>query len=318
MRESNRLSHTVACANYARAVAAVEALLETFDLTTSLEEAERALDSIAEADYPPDLPLGDMYDGLAEAAAEVGDYSCAVRAQRRALELGYEWEELGREMLGWYLLKDSQAEEGEAVFRELRQERPTDAFLVQTLAAARHDAGLETAALAAHDEALAIAKVWDPEMLDQARVERRHLRQELGLNLDDDDRLALEPRRYRSEDVLVAVAWFPRDEHGRALAKWPDLGDDLEDPDGYCKRIEGELRRTRELIGRNPKVAPLRVDKLETFAKERYLDPNSRVARSRYAAALLSAGETLAWPPGRNDHCWCGSQRKYKRCCGRD
>jgi uncharacterized protein YecA (UPF0149 family) len=23
-----------------------------------------------------------------------------------------------------------------------------------------------------------------------------------------------------------------------------------------------------------------------------------------------------AWPPGRNDECWCGSGRKYKKCCG--
>jgi hypothetical protein len=25
----------------------------------------------------------------------------------------------------------------------------------------------------------------------------------------------------------------------------------------------------------------------------------------------------VAWPPGRNDRCWCGSGRKYKKCCGR-
>jgi len=24
----------------------------------------------------------------------------------------------------------------------------------------------------------------------------------------------------------------------------------------------------------------------------------------------------IAWPPGRNDPCWCGSRRKYKKCCG--
>jgi uncharacterized protein YecA (UPF0149 family) len=22
------------------------------------------------------------------------------------------------------------------------------------------------------------------------------------------------------------------------------------------------------------------------------------------------------WPPGRNEPCWCGSERKCKRCCG--
>jgi predicted Zn-dependent protease len=163
-------------------VAAVDELLETFAVTPSLEEAEHALDSIARAEYPPDLPLGDLYDALAEAAAESDDFARAVRTQRRALELGCSWQELGREMLAWYLLKNGQYEEGEAIFRELRAERPTDAMLVLMLAAARHAAGLETAALRAHDEALAVARACDPELVDQVRVERSHLRQELGLD----------------------------------------------------------------------------------------------------------------------------------------
>ena len=24
----------------------------------------------------------------------------------------------------------------------------------------------------------------------------------------------------------------------------------------------------------------------------------------------------LPWPPQRNQRCWCGSDRKYKKCCG--
>lgn len=35
-----------------------------------------------------------------------------------------------------------------------------------------------------------------------------------------------------------------------------------------------------------------------------------------YAADQMRAGNGLAWPPGRNDACWCESGRKYKRCCG--
>jgi predicted Zn-dependent protease len=217
-------------------MAAVEELLETFEITTSLVEAERALDSIARSDYPPDLPLGDMSDGLAEAAAEAGDYGCAVRTQRRALELGCEWHELGREMLAWYLLKDGQTDEGEALFETLRTERPGDAMLLVTLGAARRDAGLDDAALAAHDEALATAIASDPEMIDRARVERRDCRQELGLEPDVDDLLA---------------------------------------------RVHDSGR-----------------------------------ARSSYAARLLADGEAVAWPPGRNEPCWCGSGKKYKRCCG--
>lgn len=44
-------------------------------------------------------------------------------------------------------------------------------------------------------------------------------------------------------------------------------------------------------------------------AKERLLALES----SRSSTATAERG---AWPPGRNDPCWCGSGRKHKKCCG--
>jgi uncharacterized protein YecA (UPF0149 family) len=39
--------------------------------------------------------------------------------------------------------------------------------------------------------------------------------------------------------------------------------------------------------------------------------------RDRNAADVArDPSRTIAWPPGRNDPCWSGSGRKYKRCCG--
>jgi uncharacterized protein YecA (UPF0149 family) len=40
-------------------------------------------------------------------------------------------------------------------------------------------------------------------------------------------------------------------------------------------------------------------------------------ARAGYAASMNinNPGELIAWPPGRNQPCWCGSGRKYKKCC---
>lgn len=40
-------------------------------------------------------------------------------------------------------------------------------------------------------------------------------------------------------------------------------------------------------------------------------------ARAHYAAHLASIADpsVIAWPPGRNQPCWCGSGRKYKKCC---
>ena len=44
-------------------------------------------------------------------------------------------------------------------------------------------------------------------------------------------------------------------------------------------------------------------------------DPAQEEVRLAYAAEVHAQGRTLVWPPGRNQPCWCGSGRKYKRCC---
>lgn len=293
--------------------------LERFRMTTSLEEAEFALDAIAEDEYPGDLALGDLYDSLAEAAAEEDDYARAVRTQRKAIELGCDYPDLGREMLAWYLLKDGQTDAGEALFRELMDEHGgADGHLWITIGNARLDAGLQDQALRAFDEALTHAKsCGDLGLLQQARAERRQCRVEAGLPADGDDRLAPKPNPPFAHEVAVAVAWFPPDQHGSALRRWPDLAVDLGDRDAYCRRIEMELRWMLEVTGRNPAIAPIDVDALTRFAEEQGLDPADGVARSRYAAETARATGTVAWPPGRNEPCWCRSRRKYKRCCGR-
>jgi hypothetical protein len=41
-------------------------------------------------------------------------------------------------------------------------------------------------------------------------------------------------------------------------------------------------------------------------------DPADPKTRAGYARQLTGH---LAWPPERNDPCWCGSGNKYKKCC---
>jgi tetratricopeptide (TPR) repeat protein len=298
-------------------VASISELLSVYENTDALVEAEDALDQIATMGPPEDLPLGDYYDGLAEVAADEEDFVLAVRAQRRAIELGCKHLELGREMLAWYLLKAGDRDEGEAAFARLRGGRAGDPQIVSVLANARMDSGDGQGALEAYDEALDLAKsTGDQGWIDQLRDERQYCRFEHGLPPDEDDRLAESASPAYPVATHYSVAWFPRDQLEAALARWPSLADDLNDPDSYCRTIEARLRDVRSETGRQPSVAPLRVERLVEFAEENGLDPDSGAARSQYAAMLGRHGETVPWPPGRNEPCWCGSGRKYKRCCG--
>lgn len=299
-------------------MAAVDELLQSYVEAPGLEEAAAALDELAPSNDLPAQVLGDCYDDLAAAAADDDEHALAARLQRRALQLGCRDPSLAREMLGWYLLKDGSMLDGEAEFAALRAERPDDVHLMITLGLARSDAGMYDAALAALDEAVALAKRRGfADELDRARIERRAEREHVGLPLDEDDRLTPLPRPLIDERIVWTLAWFAPDQHADALARWPSLGEDLADPTAYNRRMEDHLRRLHRETGRRPSIAPLDVDELADWASRAGLDPDTGSARSRFAAELARSGRALAWPPGRNDPCWCRSGRKYKRCCGK-
>ena len=65
-------------------------------------------------------------------------------------------------------------------------------------------------------------------------------------------------------------------------------------------------------------IAPIQVDRLRSWCARTGNDPASGSARSRYAAELArtASADLIAWPPARNEPCWCRSGRKYKQCCG--
>ena len=105
------------------------------------------------------------------------------------------------------------------------------------------------------------------------------------------------------------MAWFPRDAWPRATELWPDLLDDRPaDPDAYSHATEAPVKAIRDSFAiRVPlAIAPIRLG----------YDPVTGDARASFASQLARSGDALPWPPGRNDPCWCGSGRKYKRCCG--
>jgi len=303
---------------YPVVVSVVDELLRPYVDAAGLEDAAAALDDLAPTGDLPAQVLGDCYDELAEAAANDDEYTLAARLKRRAVELGCRHPRIAREMLGWYLLKDGATLVGEAEFAALRSERPDDVDVLITLALARSDAGLQDAALAAFDEAVEVARRLDlASELDRARIERRAEREHAGLPLDEDDRLAPPPRPLIDEQIAWTLAWFPPDQHAAVRDRWPSLWeDDLADPTVYNRRLEGHLRQLHRQTGRRPSIAPLDVDELAAWATRAGSDPDTGSSRSRFAAELARSGHAVAWPPGRNDPCWCRSGLKYKRCCG--
>lgn len=297
---------------------ALEELLDEYREVPTLVEAERVLREIERSERAREVSVGDLYDNLAEVAADERDFALAVRAQRRALELGCEMPVLGREMLGWYLMKDGRRLDGEAEFEALRSKLGDEPELLVMLGNARSDAGDERAALEAFDAALAAAQERsDRDAIERARVERRGCREALGLPSDADDRrVRLRPWLGPSvRQVRIAVGWFPREELAAALGRWPDLDCELTDADGYCRRFDARLRELVGVSGRRPVIAPLRVRELIEYADREGLHSGDASTRAGLAVELDRLGETVAWPPARNEPCWCGSGRKYKRCC---
>ena len=132
------------------------------------------------------------------------------------------------------------------------------------------DSGDGEGAVEAFDAALASAThLGDTDWISQIREERRYARSELGLAPDESDRLADLVQPVESEAPAIwSLAWFPRDQIEEALARWPSLADDLNDPDAYCRSIEATLRAMDSGTGRRPTIAVLEVERLIDYADE--------------------------------------------------
>jgi tetratricopeptide (TPR) repeat protein len=115
----------------------------------------------------------------------------------------------------------------------------------------------------------------------------------------------------------LGVLHWPQGQFERLIDAWPELADDYGgDADGHRQATEQELRALADQ-GAHLMVAPGSVEELIALAADWGVDPGESSTRARYAAELTATGRAVAWPPGRNEPCWCGSGQKYKRCCGR-
>jgi hypothetical protein len=148
---------------------------------------------------------------------------------------------------------------------------------------------------------------WEiPDRLDRAT----------GLDLGVDPAPPATWREPEPVDVL-AVGWLPPGIFEQAVGRWPELAARIgtRDYPTYARVVQGTMIDVAREHARHPVLVPLDLDELTELATEAGLDVADWRTRAALAARLAEAGQGLPWHPGRNEPCWCGSGRKYKKCC---
>jgi uncharacterized protein YecA (UPF0149 family) len=114
----------------------------------------------------------------------------------------------------------------------------------------------------------------------------------------------------------VQVLFWPRAEIAEAHRRFPEMVEHA-DAEVVCRDRERANRELAEAGYPRITLVPLRVAELSEFSKATGSDPRQEASKAACMAGALARGEAIGWPPGRNAPCWCGSERKYKKCCGR-
>jgi len=112
------------------------------------------------------------------------------------------------------------------------------------------------------------------------------------------------------------MAYFPPSAYEQAWERGLLDATNYRDHADYRREIQQQLQAL-STDGRGPiRIVALDVPGLLAYAEQTGQDPTSRQTRLGFVGWLGEQGaDTVAWPPERNVGCWCGSGRKYKRCC---
>ena len=226
--------------------------------------------------------------------------------------------------VAWMHVLAGRKGESDAIWAALERDHPGDPT-VPFLAGSAH-AEAEEPAVAAElfGQALtfALRSGADGETLRQIVGERTQALADAGLPaqaVDEQARLALARAASQGVDTPVATPYFPREEFARAVAEWPSFAADWADDghEAYALELDRRMRAIAPGAPRHPVVVPLTVARVHELAAANEFDAEAAEARARAAYEVAQDGGALPWPPGRNDPCWCGSGKKYKKCCGR-
>jgi tetratricopeptide (TPR) repeat protein len=317
----------------------------------ALDRASAILDELAELPETGGLYMPECYADLARSFDRRGRHDDAITAMEHAIEHGWGGRPDGRSDIAEFHLRAGRAERAAEIWAELKAKDPDDVWLFNAAGLSYSEVGSHELAVAWLGEGIALAmRTGDPEgTVAQLSDARRHSLAALGREHDElegrvdpflerwraDERErsrrlslfdaigeATPPtdaplrRGHRGGEVPLGLAWFPSGEYERAVERWPDLAEEWAGVPhaNYCLRLDGHAKWMRAHGVPVHAIVPIRVDDYTVWCEQH--DEYPQDGRAQYAAHRLAEGEAVPWPPGRNEPCWCGSLRKYKKCCG--
>lgn len=316
-----------------------------------LAEARSILDVLALEPDTGGLWVPECYADLAKAFDLRGQHDDAIAAMERAIEHGWSGRPDPRSDIAEFHLRAGRVDEAARLWAELKARDPDDVWLYNGAGLSYTEVGDHELAVQWLGEGIELAiGTDDPEgIVPQLSEVRRRSLAVLGRDPDDLEQRAgafvaawrdrapahrswsevsrggdrwlaapevREPASEGDGEVAVAMAWFPAGEYERAIARWKSLAEDWSGVSHleYCRRMDGNIKWMRSHGIHVRAVAPIVVDEFVAWCTEQGEDPEH--ARAHYGAERFRVGEAVAWPPGCNEPCWCGSGRKYKKCCG--
>lgn len=258
----------------------------------------------------------------AEARERAGEHDEALALSARAVTLG-----AGTVDAPWLravhaerLLRLGREDEGMAALTTLRPLLHRDASAVASIVEAltengRHEIAeqwLTAALLTAMEREDRLEPGSDEQeeasdVVDELVLCRRDVRSDLGRAPDEYDALA------DDLDAAPDLVFFPEAAFAQLLAAAPTAADELgRDWDDHRAIVEGELQAA-DAEGEVLEVEVATPGLLAAMLADAGPDPTD--GPTDQPAVEPEPGPRLAWPPGRNDPCWCGSRAKYKKCC---
>lgn len=299
--------------------------------------------ALALSETEPDR--AEYLDELAYAYQQLGRFEDAIDAMRQAVAAGWDGtlddHPSAQALIADLLLHAGRDQEADEAWQQAQREDPENPRLYQAAGSAYADVRRDAKALPWQTTGLRLALtdstnsdlIWmltgeradtldalghppdDLQLRAEELVDRQEQEEQARVDAFYRDRAT--PRPIPPRRASVGLAWFPADEYARALQTWPSFAEDYDNGPyaSYCARLELLLRDLKAQGVARVALTPLTIDGYLAWCTNHDRDPEDSDNRASYATELLEHDITHPWPPERNDPCWCGSERKYKKCC---